>query len=75
MPHNIYKVLGKSNQQRFVAYKELFQTTLGRSTMEKISSAWITGTPLGNDYFRQMVEEILMTRVGQDRRGRPRKGL
>ena len=36
-----------------------------------IRAAWQTGTPLGNDHFREKIERKLKTRIGQARRGRP----
>ncbi len=32
-----------------------------------------TGTPLGNERFRAEIERAFKVRVGQSRRGRPRK--
>ncbi len=71
--HDIYNSLGQTDQQRSDAYKELFNSTLDSGSLKKISAAWLTGTPLGNNCFRSMVEETFATRVGQDRRGRPSK--
>ena len=39
-----------------------------------IRASWQTGTPLGNDNFKQKVEAKLKCKVGQARRGRPEKG-
>lgn len=33
----------------------------------------MTGTPLGNDYFRDKVEAMLARKVGQSCRGRPKR--
>ena len=38
-----------------------------------IRASWQTGTPLGNDNFKQKVEAKLKCKVGQARRGRPEK--
>lgn len=72
-PHAIYMSLGKTEASRLTAYKELFKAHLDKEMLEEIRSAWQTGTPLGNDHFRQKVEDKLECKVGQARRGRPKK--
>jgi putative transposase len=72
-PHAIFKALGKTELSRQGAYKELFKAHLDKGVLDEIRSAWQTGTPLGNDYFRQKIEDKLKCKVGQARRGRPRK--
>ncbi len=72
-PHKLYKALGKTGPGRLEAYKALFKAHLDKGVLEDIRSAWQTGTPLGNERFRQKLEEKLKCKVGQARRGRPRK--
>lgn len=72
-PHLMYKALGKSQATRLEAYKALFQVHLDKGVLDGIRSSWQTGTPLGNDYFRQKIEAKLKCKVGQARRGRPKK--
>jgi putative transposase len=72
-PHALYQALGKTLPTRLAAYKALFKAHLDDGVLEDIRSAWQTGTPLGNDYFRQKVEARLKCKVGQARRGRPRR--
>ncbi len=45
--------------------------------MNRINDSWMTGTPLGNDHFKEFIEEHLSCKVGYARRGRLRrvKGL
>jgi len=69
--HPIYDSLGVDKESRVKAYQELFNYQIDQTAMKKISDAWLTGTPLGNEHFRQMIEETLSKKVGQDRRGRP----
>jgi len=69
----MYKSLGKSQPTRLEAYKELFQVYLDKGVLNDIRSAWQMGTPLGNDHFRQKIEAKLKCKVGQARRGRPKK--
>jgi putative transposase len=72
-PHALYMALGKTLPTRLAAYKALFKAHLDSGVLDDIRSAWQTGTPLGNDYFRQKVEAKLKCKVGQARRGRPRR--
>lgn len=71
--HSIYQGLGRDQAARLQAYKALFQVHLDPDFVDDIRSAWQTGTPLGDDYFRQKVEAKLKCKVGQARRGRPAK--
>jgi putative transposase len=72
-PHALYLALGKTLPTRLAAYKALFKAHLDSGVLDDIRSAWQTGTPLGNDFFRQKVEARLKCKVGQARRGRPRR--
>jgi putative transposase len=72
-PHPIYKRLGKTQSARLEAYKALFKAHREKGELDTIRSAWQTGTPLGNDYFRQKIEAKINCKVGQARRGRPAK--
>jgi hypothetical protein len=38
-----------------------------------ISAATATGTPLGNDRFREQIAAVLNQKVGHAKQGRPRK--
>ncbi|MFZ1546918.1 MAG: hypothetical protein WAT12_07430, partial [Candidatus Nitrotoga sp.] len=67
----LYQKLGKTEELRRVAYMALFEGHVDDNDLSKIRAAWQTGTPLGNDYFRQKVESKLGCKVGQARRGRP----
>jgi putative transposase len=71
--HPLYHQLGASPAERSNAYQALFSSHIEQSVMKKIADAWQTGTPLGNDRFREKVEAQLSRKVGQARRGRPVK--
>ncbi len=73
--HSLYLSLGKTVKARQTAYKALFQLSIEDIEINDIRKAWQTGTPLGNDYFREKIESKLGCKVGQARRGRPSKGL
>lgn len=72
-PHAMYLALGRTKPSRLEAYKALFKAHLDKGVLDDIRAAWQTGTPLGNDYFRQKIEDKLKCKVGQARRGRPEK--
>ena len=71
IPHQMYQKLGKTEALRLATYKALFKAHIDDAELSDIRNAWQTGTPLGNDYFRQKVEEKLGCKVGQAKRGRP----
>ena len=73
-PHDLYKALGKTKQQRMNAYKALLKAHIDEEDLNTIRTAWQTGTPLGNSYFKARIEAKLQCKVGQARRGRPKKG-
>lgn len=70
--HPLYMALGENALERVQAYRALFRSHLDSETMKNITEAWLSGTPLGNDYFREKVEMTLLRKVGQTKRGRPR---
>jgi putative transposase len=70
-PHERYRALGNTDEQRLYAYQELFRNALEPDHVHSIRASVQTGTPLGNDRFRAQVEAALGKRVGQARRGRP----
>jgi putative transposase len=72
-PHGIYTGLGRTKASRCEAYKALFKEHLEEGELEEIRAAWQTGTPLGDADFKAAIEKRLNTRVGQSRRGRPKK--
>jgi len=71
--HALYQSLGRTKAQRMDAYQALFKAHIDDETLGVIRASWQTGTPLGNDYFKQKVEAKLKCKVGQNRRGRPAK--
>ena len=71
--HPQYLSLGAGEASRMTAYKALFKAHMDAEALHDIRAAWQTGTPLGNDYFRDKIEKKLGCKVGQARRGRPAK--
>jgi putative transposase len=72
-PHALYLALGRTRASRQAAYRALFKAHIDDTELNDIRAAWQTGTPLGNDYFREKIERKLGSKVGQARRGRPSK--
>ena len=72
-PHSVYLALAKDESGRRAAYKKLFKQGVDVETLQDIRSAWQTGTPLGNDRFKQKIEKTLKLKVGYAKRGRPKK--
>jgi len=72
-PHAIYISLDKTTDARCSAYKELFKAHVEPQDLNDIRSSLQTGTPLGNDHFKQKIENKLGLKVGQAKRGRPFK--
>jgi len=71
--HATYKALGSSPESCRYAYRELFRNVLDAQQIHAIRSAVQTGTPLGDDQFRDQIEKALDCKVGQARRGRPKR--
>lgn len=74
-PHPLYLALGKTKPSRLEAYKALFKAHIDEAELKDIRAAWQTGTPLGNEYFKEKIERKLKSKVGQARRGRPKRAL
>lgn len=71
VPHERYHGLGGTPTDRQTRYRELFRDALESKQLHDIRATVQTGTPLGNDRFRQQIEQTLGCKVGQSRRGRP----
>jgi len=70
--HPLYTEMGRTRATRCKNYKSLFKKMhIDDNQLKSIRAAWQTGTPLGNDHFREKIERKLKTKIGQARRGRP----
>ena len=74
-PHALYTDLGIDPVQRRDAYKALFKEILDDVRLDAIRRAWRSGTPLGDDRFRERVGGFVGRPVGFARRGRPRQDI
>jgi putative transposase len=71
-PHAEFLGLGTVAAKRREAYRGFFSIEQEPKELEDIRAALQTGTPLGNDRFRQEIESALGVKVGYSRRGRPK---
>lgn len=71
--HEEYARLGSTSTERCHAYRELFNVQVSEQDLHLIRSAAHYCQPIGNDRFREQIEQRYGVRVGQMARGRPRK--
>jgi putative transposase len=72
-PHEVYLSLGATPPVRQLAYREFFRQPLDAALVHDVRASVQTGTPLGNDRFREQIERTLQCGIGHPRRGRPAK--
>ena len=72
-PHDCWLLLGEDDTTRREVYRALFRSTLDQLDIERIRHGINTGLPTGNDRFRRKIENALSIKLGQGKRGRPRK--
>jgi len=72
-PHPEYQRLGRTPPERGFAYRELFKAQVSEEDLHLIRKAAHYCQPVGNDRFRQQIEQKYGIRLGQMDRGRPRK--
>ena len=70
-PHALYLALGDDTSSRQAGYRGLFVGHLSRELVHEIRTALNFSRPLGNDRFRQEIEQTLGRSIGQAKRGRP----
>lgn len=71
-PHRLYHALGKDEQERQAAYRELFRTELDKAAIDDIRLALNQSQPLGNSRFYAKIEAMTGQRREARPRGRPR---
>ena len=72
-PHEEYLRLGHTQDQRCVAYRELFRHRIDAADLHLFRKAAHYCQPVGDDRFRKQIEEKCGVKVGQMNRGRPVK--
>lgn len=74
-PHALYLALGNTPEARQTAYRGLFESPINSDELDLIRSSLQSGTPLGNERFKQQIASIVGCSVGFNKRGRPLKKL
>ena len=72
-PHDEYRCLGKNENERWAAYRHLFDDHSSAWDLAAIRDATNKGWPLGSDPFKQMIQNQLGVRVAPTTRGGDRK--
>ena len=70
-PHEQYLMLGNDMEQRCQYYRELFRHHLDNKQLHEIREAAKQELVLGNDRFKDEIEQILQRRVRPGKSGRP----
>jgi putative transposase len=73
VPHEEYLRLGQTRDARCHAYRELFKYQVSEADLHCIRKAAHYCQPVGDDRFRQQIEKKYGIKLGQAKRGRPRK--
>lgn len=73
--HDSYLGLGSSNEKRQANYRSLFDTEIPTKSLEEIQHATNKAWVLGNDKFKQQVEELSGRRATPAPRGGDRKSV
>lgn len=73
VPHELYLSLGRHERARQSAYRQLFRAPLGVGDLDAIRSATNKGWVLGNDRFREKIEQLSGRRAAPKPRGRPKR--
>jgi putative transposase len=69
--HDLVIRLAQSPEDRQCAYRAIFQSHLGAVDANEIRDCVAGNLPLGNDRFREAIEEALGRRIGFRHAGRP----
>ncbi len=72
-PHRLYRRLGRTEEDRQSAYRQLFRGQIGKQDLEAIRAATHKGWALGNERFRDKIEALTGRRAAPLPKGRPRK--
>ncbi|WOD12157.1 transposase [Pseudomonas sp. NyZ704] len=72
-PHPLYQQLGRTPEDRQSAYRSLFTKQLPIELIEKISQATLSGLALGNERFKNQIENLTGQSVQAGKTGRPSK--
>ncbi len=68
-PHPLYMALGPTDRQRSNAYRNLFKHDLDNQIISEIRQATNQGMALGNDRFKEQIEQLTGRRMKPLKRG------
>lgn len=71
IPHESYRALGVTDEERRAQYRALFRDELGPDAVDEIRQATNGNFVLGTDRFRRQVEQAIGRRAGRGEPGRP----
>ena len=74
-PHKEYLRLGKCDKERQIAYRSLFRAHVDGELVDDIRSAVNKGLALGNDRFKDKIEQLSGRRVRAAIMGRPKSRM
>jgi putative transposase len=66
--HSLYQELGSDPELRRASYQELFVTDMDEKMLSNIRKAINFSTPLGNDRFRDEINQAITDKVENDKR-------
>jgi len=72
-PHEEYLRLGKDDEERQEAYRDLFKVQIGKELLKEIRESTNRGLALGSSSFSRQIEELTSCRVTKKKMGRPKK--
>jgi hypothetical protein len=73
--HAEWLALGANPDDRRARYTELVEQRMSDEELETFRRCARKGLPTGSKHFKAEVEKALAKRIGDGRRGRPKKGL
>jgi len=74
-PHESWQSLGHQNKTRLLNYQRLFDKPLEQHELDKIRRGLNKGLPTGNSRFKRQIETALSIKLGNGKRGRPKKAI
>jgi putative transposase len=72
-PHALYQSLGRSDEERLSAYRQLFRAQLSKADVDAIRDATNKGWALGDGHFSAKIEALTERRATPLPRGRPKR--
>jgi putative transposase len=73
MPHDEYLSLGKTTEERCHVYRNFFKVQLSEENLHHIRQSAHYSQPVGDERFREQIEKNYGIKLGQTKRGRPKK--